>query len=333
MHDHVVETKCLTKRYGDFVALDALSIHVDRGQILGFIGPNGAGKTTTIKILVGLSRPTSGEAYIAGVNCSENASKIKRLVGYMPDRFGSYDNMRVHEYLDFFGAIFGMHRRDRRKRIAEVMELTDTTYMQDKFVESLSHGMQQRVGIARTLLHNPEVLILDEPANGLDPKARIDMRQLLLRLASEGKTLIVTSHILPELARICDTVAIVGGGKVRAFGPLDEVMRSLCPLRSYEVHLANPEQLDRAAEILGKTLRASEPISLSRPERVLRFPTVRSELELSQLLQELVGENITVSQFREVTSDLEDAFLSIASEDSPSKTTNQVDANAGLVVR
>ncbi len=332
MHDHVVETKCLTKRYGDFVALDALSIHVDRGQILGFIGPNGAGKTTTIKILVGLSRPTSGEAYIAGVNCSENASKIKRLVGYMPDRFGSYDNMRVHEYLDFFGAIFGMHRRDRRKRIAEVMELTDTTYMQDKFVESLSHGMQQRVGIARTLLHNPEVLILDEPANGLDPKARIDMRQLLLRLASEGKTLIVTSHILPELARICDTVAIVGGGKVRAFGPLDEVMRSLCPLRSYEVHLANPEQLDRAAEILGKTLRASEPISLSRPERVLRFPTVRSELELSQLLQELVGENITVSQFREVTSDLEDAFLSIAAEDSPSKTTNQVDANAGLVV-
>ncbi len=332
MHDHVVETKCLTKRYGDFVALDALSIHVDRGQILGFIGPNGAGKTTTIKILVGLSRPTSGEAYIAGVNCSENASKIKRLVGYMPDRFGSYDNMRVHEYLDFFGAIFGMHRRDRRKRIAEVMELTDTTYMQDKFVESLSHGMQQRVGIARTLLHNPEVLILDEPANGLDPKARIDMRQLLLRLASEGKTLIVTSHILPELARICDTVAIVGGGKVRAFGPLDEVMRSLCPLRSYEVHLANPEQLDRAAEILGKTLRATEPISLSRPERVLRFPTVRSELELSQLLQELVGENITVSQFREVTSDLEDAFLSIAAEDSLSKTTNQVDANAGLVV-
>ena len=158
MSDHVVETKSLSKRYGDFVALDSLSIHVDRGQILGFIGPNGAGKTTAIKILVGLSRPTSGSALIAGVNCSENASKIKRLVGYMPDKFGSYDNMRVHEYLDFFGAIFGISRDDRRKRIADVMELTDTTYMQDKFVESLSHGMQQRVGIARTLLHNPEVL-------------------------------------------------------------------------------------------------------------------------------------------------------------------------------
>lgn len=331
MSDHVVETKSLSKSYGDFVALDSLSIHVDRGQILGFIGPNGAGKTTTIKILVGLSRPTSGSAFIAGVNCSENASKIKRLVGYMPDRFGSYDNMRVHEYLDFFGAIFGISRGGRRKRIADVMELTDTTYMQDKFVESLSHGMQQRVGIARTLLHNPEVLILDEPANGLDPKARIDMRQLLLRLANEGKTLIVTSHILPELARICDTVAIVSGGKMRAFGPLDEVMRRLCPLRSYEVHLALPEQLDRAVDILGKTLGTTEPITLSRTERVLRFPTVRSEHELAQVLQGLVAENICVSQFREVTSDLEDAFLSISVDNaSVPDAANQVEVGAGV---
>ncbi len=331
MNEHVVETKSLSKRYGDFVALDSLSIHVDRGQILGFIGPNGAGKTTTIKILVGLSRPTSGSASIAGVDCSENASKMKRLVGYMPDKFGSYDNMRVHEYLDFFGAIFGMNRRDRRKRIGEVMELTETTYMQDKFVESLSHGMQQRVGIARTLLHNPEVLILDEPANGLDPKARIDMRQLLLRLAGEGKTLIVTSHILPELARICDTVAIVSGGKMRAFGPLDEVMRNLCPLRSYEIQLANPDQLDRAAEILGKTLKESEPISVSRTERVLRFPTVRSESELSQLLHVLVKEDISVSQFREVTSDLEDAFLSLSGGNTAiSGPSEQVNAVAGL---
>jgi ABC-2 type transport system ATP-binding protein len=312
MSEHVVETRGLSKSYGDFKALDDLSIYVDRGQILGFIGPNGAGKTTTIKILVGLSRPTSGSAFISGVNCSENASKIKRLVGYMPDRFGSYDNMRVHEYLDFFGAIFGINRRERRKRIADVMELTETTYMQDKFVESLSHGMQQRVGIARTLLHNPEVLILDEPANGLDPKARIDMRQLLLRLAAEGKTLIVTSHILPELARICDTVAIVSGGKTRAFGPLDEVMRSLCPLRSYEVQLVVPDQMGQAEAILRKILRESEPLTVSAAERVLRFPTVRSEDELAKVLQGLIAESILISQFREVASDLEDAFLSIS---------------------
>ena len=314
MSDHVLETKNLTKRYGEFVALNDLSIHVDRGQILGFIGPNGAGKTTTIKILVGLSRPTSGSAFIAGVNCSENASKIKRLVGYMPDRFGSYDNMRVHEYLDFFGAIFGISRSLRRKRIADVMEITDTNYMQDKFVESLSHGMQQRVGIARTLLHDPDVLILDEPANGLDPRARIEMRQLLLRLASEGKTLIVTSHILPELARICNTVAIITGGKLQAFGSLDDVMSRLCPQRSYEVQLATAEQLSKAEEILKQCLLAAEPVTVSQTECVLRFPTSRSEAELAEVLHRLVIGEVAVSQFREVASDLEDAFLSVADD-------------------
>lgn len=308
----VVVTKNLTKRYGEFTALEDLSIHVDRGQILGFIGPNGAGKTTTIKILVGLSRPSSGSAYIAGVNCSESASKIKRLVGYMPDRFGSYDNMRVNEYLDFFGAIYGIPRKQRIKRIADVMETTDTTYMQDKFVESLSHGMQQRVGIARTLLHDPEVLILDEPANGLDPRARIEMRQLLLRLSSEGKTLIVTSHILSELSRICHTVAIVTGGKLRAFGPLDEVMRHLCPLRSYEIQLSDSEQIELAEKTLTTNLKSDEPLSVSRPERTLRFPTVRTECELAELLGKLVNSGVQVVQFREVASDLEDAFLSVA---------------------
>ena len=157
------------------------------------------------------------------------------------------------------------------------------------------------------------------------------MAPRVLRLAGEGKTLIVTSHILPELARICDTVAIVSGGKMRAFGPLDEVMRNLCPLRSYEIQLANPDQLDRAAEILGKTLKESEPISVSRTERVLRFPTVRSESELSQLLHVLVKENISVSQFREVTSDLEDAFLSLSGGNTAIPgPSDQVNAVAGL---
>lgn len=312
MADRVLEIKNLTKRYGDFTAVDDLTIHVDRGQILGFIGPNGAGKTTTIKILVGLSKPTSGSAHIAGVHCSENASQIKRLVGYMPDRFGSYDNMRVHEYLDFFGAIFGIGRRKRRARIAEVMEITNTTYMQDKFVESLSHGMQQRVGIARTLLHDPEVLILDEPANGLDPKARIEMRELLLKLAREGKTLIVTSHILSELARICNTVAMMTGGKLRAFGALDEVMAKLCPQRNYEVQLPNADHLASTEFVLRKMLQPSEPVTTSVAECTLRFPTTRSDSEMSTILRALISENVPVSQFREVASDLEEAFLSVA---------------------
>ncbi|MFM7973870.1 MAG: ABC transporter ATP-binding protein [Pirellula sp.] len=315
MSETVVETKNLSKRYGAFTALNDLSIHVDRGQILGFIGPNGAGKTTTIKILVGLSKPTSGSATIAGVDCSQNASKIKQLVGYMPDKFGSYDNMRVHEYLDFFGAIFGIPGKQRKARIQEVMETTNTTYMQDRYVESLSHGMQQRVGIARTLLHNPEVLILDEPANGLDPKARIEMRQLLLQLAAQGKTLIVTSHILPELSRICNVVAIVTAGQLRAFGSVDEVMGKLCPQRNFEVQLASAEHIPQAEKLLSDALLDSEPLAASPAELTLRFPTVRTESELAELLQKLVAAKLPITQFRELTSDLEDAFLSVAGKD------------------
>lgn len=312
--DIVVRTEKLTKKYGDFTALEDLTIHVKRGEILGFIGPNGAGKTTTIKVLVGLSKPTSGEAFIADTNCSTQAARIKHLVGYMPDRFGSYDNMRVREYLDFFGAIFGIHGKRRRHRIDEVLETTDSTYMQDKFVESLSHGMQQRIGIARTLLHDPEVLILDEPANGLDPKARIEMRELLLRLASEGKTLIVTSHILPELARICDTVAIVTGGRLKAFGQLDEVMRDLCPLRNFEVQLLREEDLEPASGLIGQAVD-KDSLAISKQERIIRFPTSDTEDALSNVLQSLVNGGIQVAQFREVAGDLEDAFLSVAARD------------------
>lgn len=315
MPETVLQTVGLTKRYGQFTALEDLTIHVDRGQILGFIGPNGAGKTTTIKILVGLSKPTSGSATIAGVDCTQNAAAIKRLVGYMPDRFGSYDNMRVHEYLDFFGAIFGLPLSQRKKRIEHVMEVTNTSYMRDKYVESLSHGMQQRVGIARTLLHDPEVLILDEPANGLDPKARIEMRELLLRLAADGKTLIVTSHILPELARICSVVAIVTSGRLKAFGTVDEVMATLCPQRSYEIQLVHEADLDRAQSMLASQLSESEPIASSQRERVLRFPTNRPESELAEILHSLVSRGIRISQYREVASDLEDAFLNVAKSD------------------
>src|SRR5262245_24335899 len=201
-----VETKELTKKYGNFVALDRLSMSVERGQILGFVGPNGAGKTTTIKILVGLARPTSGFATVAGADCVAEARKIKRLVGYMPDTFGSYDNMRVGEYLDFFGAAFGIPRRQRIKRIDQTLETAGAASFRDLYVEALSHGMKQRVAIARTLLHDPEVLILDEPANGLDPEARIEMRQLVVNLADQGKTILLTSHVLPELARICHRI-------------------------------------------------------------------------------------------------------------------------------
>lgn len=307
----VVETRELTKQYGQFVALDHLSIQLERGQILGFIGPNGAGKTTCIKILVGLAKPTSGEARIAGVDCARDSRKIRRMVGYMPDIFGSYDNMRVFEYLDFFGAAFKIPRKQRAARIGAVLETAGATHMRDLYVESLSHGMKQRVSIARTLLHDPEVLIFDEPANGLDPTARVEMRGILLRLAEMGKTLIVTSHILPELARICNMVAIITRGKLRAFGPLAEIMRVVRQERLIEIQLNGGEQAAPAAAWLRGVVDAQSQVQASAAEALVRFKTTKDDAALAELLRQLVQRDFGVVQFREVQQDLEDAFLSV----------------------
>jgi ABC-2 type transport system ATP-binding protein len=302
----------LTKRYGNFTALEDLNLTIPTGEILGLIGPNGAGKTTSIKILVGLSRPTSGTARIGDADCVTDARRIKKLVGYMPDKFGSYDNMRVREYLDFFGAAFAIPRRERIKRIDDVMETTGTTYMRDKFVESLSHGMAQRVGIARTLLHDPQVLILDEPANGLDPQARIEMRELLIRLAKIGKTLLVTSHILPELSRICDRVAILTHGKLRAYGTVDEIGRQVSQQRTIEAQLASAEQIPTCAQVLKGAIEPGAEIVESPAEVTVRFSTAKPEAELADVLQQLLRAGVRVTQFREVQTDLEDAFMSFA---------------------
>jgi ABC-2 type transport system ATP-binding protein len=321
----ILETRDLTKKYGSFVALDRLSLAVARGQILGFVGPNGAGKTTTIKILVGLARPTSGWARIAGADCASEARKVKRLVGYMPDTFGSYDNMRVGEYLDFFGSAFGIPRRERARRIGAVLDTARAASFRDLYVEALSHGMKQRVAIARTLLHDPEVLILDEPANGLDPQARIEMRELLLELARQGKTLLVTSHVLPELARVCHRVAIITRGRLRAFGTLDEIGRRFRQLRPMEVLLTDankPEaqakgltQVERAAEVVRRHVEPGAEVSPSPAEAVVRFRTARSEGDLSGLLAALVSAGLGVAQFREVQTDLEEAFTIAARDD------------------
>jgi ABC-2 type transport system ATP-binding protein len=307
-----VETRELTKKYGSFLALDRLTLSVERGQILGFVGPNGAGKTTTIKILVGLARPTSGSARVAGADCVTEARRLKRLVGYMPDTFGSYDNMRVSEYLDFFGAAFGIPRRQRGRRVGEVLDMAGAGSFGDLYVEALSHGMKQRVAIARTLLHDPEVLILDEPANGLDPQARIEMRQLLLDLADRGKTLLVTSHVLPELARVCQRVAIITRGRLRAFGTLDEISRQLSPTRPMELLLTDAEQVGRAEELVRRHIEPGAEVSASAAEAVVRFRTARREEELAGLLGALVGAGLGVAQFREVQTDLEEAFMTVA---------------------
>ena len=310
----MVQINELTKCYGQFTALDGLTMSVEAGQILGFIGPNGAGKTTTINILVGLLKPTSGSATIAGADCARDLQRVRQLVGYMPDTFGLYPNMRVHEYLDFFGAAFKIPRARRRQRIEAAMDLTGATYMRDHFLESLSHGMKQRLGVARTLLHDPQVLVLDEPDNGLDPTARIEMRQLMLQLAQMGKTLIVTSHILPELSRICDVVAIVTTGKLRAFGTLDEIMRRVSQRRAIEVQVLSEATLEPAAALIRQHLNDAQDVSISRAEVTIRFSTEVDEQALSELLSHLTAQRMGVAQFREVVRDLEDAFVSVTGD-------------------
>ena len=328
----VVETVDLTKKYDEFTALDSLSITVGSGQILGFIGPNGAGKTTTIRILVGLLKPTSGKAQIAGADCLAESRKIKRLVGYMPDDFGKYDNMRVSEYLDFFGAAYNIGRRKRVKRIDEVLELAGASHMKDLFVDALSRGMQQRVAIARTLMHDPRVLILDEPANGLDPQARIEMRTMLLTLAEMGKTLIVTSHILPELARVCDLVAMITKGKLRAFGTLDDIMHDIQQRRTFEIQLTESDPVERVAKSVQSWMEQAKQesdVTAAKAESIVRFTTSLSDREITPLLSHLVGASEPIAQFREVPTDLEDAFLSVAGEDqSDSETSDDPQAEA-----
>lgn len=328
MSDTVVEIENLTKRYGEFVALDSLSLTLRRGDILGFIGPNGAGKTTTIRILVGLTRPTEGRAKIAGADCVTDARKVRQLVGYMPDKFGSYDNMRVREYLDFFGAAYAIPRKTRRKRVEEVLEVTNATWMQDRYVESLSHGMQQRIGIARTLLHQPEVLILDEPANGLDPQARIEMREILIRLASEGRTLIVTSHILPELSRICDQVAIVASGQLKAFGTLKEVTGQLTQRRTFEIQCLSRDQLSPVESIVREQMSDEAEITTSETEDLVRVRTAATDEVLSRLLNSIVTSGAAVSQFREVAGDLEEAFITATRDAGNGSAATAVDPSA-----
>ena len=319
----VLETRGLTKKYGESTALDRLSIELERGQILGLIGANGAGKTTTIRILVGQLRPTSGTAHINGVDCTGDAARLKRAVGYMPDVFGGYDNMRVHEYLDFFGAAFGMPRNARISRVSEVMDLTGATPLRDRFVESLSHGMKQRVALARTLLHDPELIILDEPANGLDPQARIEMRQLLRGLAERGKSLLVTSHILPELSRICDRVAILSRGRLCAAGTVEEVSHQVRQRRMFEIEFASADDLPSAQRMIEQESPAITDVAALPDERIMRFYTSDPDFDLSEILAKTVGAGLKVTQCREAPMDLEEAFLTITeAPPDPSAATN-----------
>src|SRR5579884_1431393 len=235
----MIETRDLTKMYGELYALDRLTLKLERGDVYGFIGPNGAGKTTTMRILATLLNPTWGEATVCGYSIYNGAKEIRRVMGYMPDFFGVYDDMKVIEYLEFFAAAYRIKGAERRRKCEQVLELVDLGYKRDALVTSLSRGMTQRLGLARVLLHEPQVLLLDEPASGLDPRARIDMRGLLKELRNMGKTILVSSHILPELADICNKIGIIERGALLFDGDVQSAIRQVRQHTVYDVQVAD----------------------------------------------------------------------------------------------
>jgi len=302
----VIETRDLTKKYGELYAIRSINLQLDKGDLFGFIGPNGAGKTTTMRILATLLNPTWGEAYVCGNSIYTKAKEIRRLVGYMPDFFGVYDDMRVIEYLEFFAAAYRIHGPQRRKVCNEMLEIVDLDFKRDAYANTLSRGQTQRLGLARTLLHDPQVLLLDEPLSGLDPRARIEMRALLRRLGAMGKTIIVSSHILPELADTCNKIGIIDRGVMTVNASVAEVMKQV--RERVVLNIAVQGDIEAAARLL-------------EPQAGVDSVTVRGGLavvtlkeavtDYSELATQLVAAGHRLTLFREEELNLESAFMAL----------------------
>ena len=304
----ILKTEALTKVYGAHTALDHLDLVVHRGEVFGYIGPNGAGKTTTFRILAGLLDPSSGRATIDGKDVTGNKDLIKQLVGYLPDNFGVYPTLRVWEYLDFFAAAYRIEKKDRKARIDFCLEIANAAQFRDKLMGELSRGMKQRVGIVKTLLHDPQVIILDEPAATIDPRARVQMRQLLRELADLGKAVLVSSHILPELADVCDTVGILSAGKLVVAGPVKEILRTVRQRRLMEIQVLGDKE--QARSILSGAPGEWKPIAGDQ-NGTMRYEVQADELQLAEGLQLLLARGIKVVSYAEVPADLEDVFMSL----------------------
>ena len=307
----MISAEHLTKVYGKRTALDDVSFEVPEGEIFGFVGPNGAGKTTTLRILAALLEPTSGRASIDGADVARQPHQVHSRIGYMPDFFGVYDQLTVAEYLDFYASCYRQPKQRRRKIVSDLLELIGLTERHDQAVDTLSRGMKQRLCLARALVHDPVVLLLDEPASGLDPRARVEMREILRELRRMGKTIIISSHILPELTELCTMIGIIDHGRMRATGQVQEVIRQLSADRRVRITILG--DTDRAVAIL-------EPLAAVRHVEVAGG-TIEATYEgddstAAGILQALTAEGITVSAFSPVEGGLEEAFMRITSEEA-----------------
>ncbi len=299
-----VENFC--KKYGDITAVKDFNLTIEKGDIFGFIGPNGAGKTTTIRFLATLLKPTSGSGFINGFSVTDHPMDVRRSMGYMPDSFGVYEGMRVWEYLDFFAAAYNIKKDKRVNIIRDVIELLDLGAKRDDFVEGLSRGMKQRLCLAKTLVHDPQVLILDEPASGLDPRARHYIKELLKELQRMGKTILISSHILAELADCCNKIGIIERGTLLASGDIKKIMHQVREAMVIEIELIEPN--NDLEKILWDFpgVKNVEPMGqITRVEYIGELP------EITRLHKLLIEKNIDVLFFREVPADLEEVFMKV----------------------
>lgn len=302
----VIEIEGFTKNYDGLIAVNQLSLKVEKGDICGFIGPNGAGKTTTLRFLATLLRPTEGRATVNGHDVVKDTTNVRRSIGFMPDSFGVYDGMQVWEYLDFFATAYDLPRARRKEIIGDVLDLLDLTSKGTTDVNLLSRGMKQRLALARTLVHDPPVLLLDEPASGLDPRARVEIKELLRELQRMGKTILISSHILSELADLCTRVAIIEQGRLIVQGPIREILK-----KAREQWIIEIEVLSQEDAALAHLQSHPEVRNLDPLEKRLRFEFTGSPEELSELVQQMVQQGLPVLFCKEIEVNLEEAFMTI----------------------
>ena len=301
----------LVKRYGRLAALDEVSFSVPRGSIYGFLGPNGAGKTTTMRILATLLPPTGGDAWVAGEDLTRHPARARQHIGYMPDFFGVYDDLTVREYLEFYAHAHGVPRSGWRKTVADLLELVDLADKRDEFVETLSRGMKQRLGLTRCLVHDPEVLLLDEPASGLDPRARVEMREVLKEIARMGKAVLISSHILPELEDLSTEVGIIHRGRMVASGPVESILAQAGGSRVLEAQILG--QAEQAASIL-EAMPGVRDVNVLPEEGLVRAACSADADGQAAILRTLVEAGVPVVSFNAV-QDLEELFMVLTEEE------------------
>lgn len=297
----------LCKNYGKFQAVNNLNLHIPKGEIFGFVGPNGAGKTTTMKIICGLLSATSGSAIVDGIDVLHNPRALKSRIGYMPDFFGVYDDLKVIEYLEFYASIYNIRGKESEKVCNDLLELVDLVEKRESYVDSLSRGMKQRLCLARSLVHNPDLLVLDEPASGLDPRARVEMKEILKTLQSMGKTIIISSHILPELAELCTTIGIVERGKLVISGTVDEIMKKANHSQTLKIKVLG--KLDETVQILREYDNLGNIITSGT--NIIEASIKGDEAFMSSLLIRLIEEKIPVVSFNQLDGNLEEIFMMV----------------------